>query len=121
MLLVRAQVANRDLPKALEEAGAIVDDVAIYKTVPETEDRNGAAARFAEVGADWITFASSSAVQNFHARFSLPDILKRHPKLKLASIGPETTKALAELGLKPAVQAKEHTIEGLVKALIRNP
>jgi uroporphyrinogen III methyltransferase / synthase len=118
MLLVRAQVADQDLPKALEEAGGIVDDVAIYKTVPETEDRNGAAARFAEAGADWITFTSSSTVQNFHARFNLPELLKQHPKTKLASIGPETSKALIALGLKPTVQAKEHTIDGLVKALL---
>ena len=117
MLLVRAQVANGDLPKGLEEAGAIVDDIAIYKTVPETEDRNGAAARFAEAGADWITFTSSSTVQNFHARFNLPQLVKQHPNLKLASIGPETSKALAELGLKPTVQAREHTIDGLVAAL----
>ena len=120
MLLVRAQVANADLPKGLEEAGAIVDDVAIYKTVPETEDRNGAAARFAEAGADWITFTSSSTVQNFHARFNLPALLKQYPKIKLASIGPETSKALADLGLKPTVQAREHTIDGLVAALQRH-
>ena len=120
MLLVRAQVANADLPKGLEEAGAIVDDVAIYKTVPETEDRNGAAARFAEAGADWITFTSSSTVQNFHTRFNLPALLKQYPKIKLASIGPETSKALAELGLKPTVQAREHTIDGLVAALQRH-
>ena len=117
ILLARAQVADPDLPKALEQAGAIIDDIAIYKTVPETEDRNGAAARFAEVGADWITFTSSSTVENFHARFNLPTVLKQHPKIRLASIGPETSKALAEIGLKPTVQAKEHTIDGLVRAL----
>lgn len=117
ILLARAQVANPELPKALEEAGGIVDDIAIYKTVPETEDRNGAAARFAEAGADWITFTSSSTVQNFHARFNLPALLKQHPSTRLASIGPETSKALAELGLKATVQAKEHTIDGLVQAL----
>ena len=116
-LLVRAQVANQELPKALEEAGGIIDDVALYKTVPETEDRNGAAARFAEAGADWITFTSSSTVQNFHARFNLPLILKQYPKTRIASIGPETSKALIELGIKPTVQAKEHTIDGLVQAL----
>ena len=116
-LLVRAQVANQELPKALEEAGGIIDDVALYKTVPETEDRNGAAARFAEAGADWMTFTSSSTVQNFHARFNLPLILKQYPKTRIASIGPETSKALIELGIKPTVQAKEHTIDGLVQAL----
>ncbi len=116
-LLLRAQVANPELPKKLEEMGGIVDDVACYKTVPETEDRNGAAARLLEGGADWITFTSSSTVENFHARFDLPKLISQHPRLKLASIGPETSKAIVALGLKPTVEAKEHNIDGLVKAL----
>ena len=115
--LFRAQVANPDLPKALEENGAIVDDVACYKTVPETEDRYGTATRFLEVGADWITFTSSSTVENFHARFDLPKLLQKFPKIQLASIGPETSKAMVALGLKPTVEAREHTIAGLVSAL----
>lgn len=69
VLLLRAEVANLELPKLLEDEGAIVDDVAVYQTVPETEDVSGAAARLLEEGADWLTFASSSAVENFHARF----------------------------------------------------
>ena len=117
MLVLRAQVANPELVSVLEAMGAIVDDVAVYQTVPETEDRTGAAARLAEEGADWITFTSSSTVENFHARFNLPELLKKFPSLKTASIGPETTKALTNLGLAPAVEAKVHTIEGLVKAV----
>ena len=100
ILLLRAEVANRDLPKQLEEMGAIVDDVAVYKTVPETDDRNGAAARLMEQGADWITFTSSSTVENFNARFDLKQLAARYPQLKLASIGPETSKAIAALGLE---------------------
>ena len=117
ILLLRAEVANPELPRELEALGAIVDDVACYKTVPETEDVNGAAARLLEEGADWITFTSSSTVENFHARFDLPALLKKFPQIKLASIGPETSKALNALGLKPAVEAKPHTIEGIVAAL----
>jgi uroporphyrinogen-III synthase len=37
--------------------------------------------------------------------------------MKTASIGPETSKALSALGLKPTLEAKTHTIDGLVKAL----
>jgi uroporphyrinogen III methyltransferase/synthase len=117
ILLMRAEVATKELPRKLEEMGAIVDDVACYKTVPETDDRNGAAARLLKDGADWITFASGSAVENFHARFNLKQLLTDHPQIKFASIGPETSKAIAALGLKPALEAKEHTIPGLVKAL----
>jgi uroporphyrinogen III methyltransferase/synthase len=117
ILLMRAQVASPDLPKELEALGAIVDDVACYQTVPETEDLNGAVATLLEEGTDWITFTSSSTVENFHARFDLPALLKKFPNIKLASIGPETTKTLAAMGLKPAVEAKPHNIDGLLKAL----
>ena len=119
ILLLRAQVANQELPNALDSLGAIVDDVACYQTVPETEDVTGTAARLLEEGADWITFTSSSTVENFHARFDLPKLLEMFPKTNTASIGPETTKALEALSLKPTVEAKEHTIEGLVKAILK--
>jgi uroporphyrinogen III methyltransferase/synthase len=118
ILLMRAEVATPELPQALEALGGIVDDVACYKTVPEIEDINGAGARLLEEGADWITFTSSSTVENFHARFDLPALLRRFPEMKLASIGPETSKRIEALGLKVDVEAKPHTIEGLVKALV---
>jgi len=119
MCLLRAEVANQDLPDALQEEGAIVDDIAIYKTVAETEDRTGAAARLLAEGADWVTFTSSSTVQHFNARFDLPGLVKKFPGLKIASIGPETTRALAALKLKPAFEAKLHTTEGLIDALLK--
>lgn len=99
------------------ELGAIVDDVACYKTVPETEDVTGAAAKMQEEGADWITFTSASTVENFHARFPLPELLKQFPGIKIASIGPETTKAITALGLKPTTEADPHNIDGLIDAV----
>jgi uroporphyrinogen III methyltransferase/synthase len=116
--ILRAEVANTELPQALEALGAIVDDVACYKTIPETGDLTGAAAKLVETGADWITFTSSSTVQHFHARFDLLALLKKFPQIKTATIGPETSKAVIALGLKPDVEAKEHSIEGLVRALL---
>ena len=77
--LLRAEDANPDLPRALEEIGAIVDDIAVYQTVAETEDPDGAGAALQENGADWITFTSGSAVEHFHARFDLPKLLKTIP------------------------------------------
>lgn len=117
ILILRAEVASPELPKQLEDLGGIVDDVACYRTVPETDDLNGAAAKLTEEGADWVTFTSSSTVENFHARFNLPELKKKFPGLKLLSIGPETSKAIIALGLKPDVEAKPHNIDGMVKAL----
>jgi len=119
MCLLRAEVANKELPDLLQEEGAIVDDIAIYKTIPETEDRTGAASRLLEDGADWVTFTSSSTVEHFHARFDLPKLMKKFPQLRLASIGPETSKAITALGLKPALEAKDHTTDGLIAALLK--
>jgi uroporphyrinogen III methyltransferase/synthase len=116
--LLRAEVANRELPEALESLGAIVDDIACYKTVPEAEDASGAAVSLKETGADWVLFSSGSTVEHFNARFDLPGLLKRFPRMKTASIGPETSKALAELALRPTIEAKEHTADGLVEAVI---
>ena len=67
----------------------------------------------------WLTFTSASTVEQFHARFDLPALTRKFPQLKLASIGPETSKALATLGLTPAAEAKPHTLDGLVSALVK--
>ena len=117
--LIRAEKANPDLPKALEALGAIVDDIAGYRTEAETEDPTGAGGQLLESGADWITFTSGSTVEHFHARFNLPQLLKKFPQMKLASIGPETSKAIKALGLEPAIEAKQHTTEGLASALLK--
>ncbi|HTY87646.1 MAG TPA: uroporphyrinogen-III C-methyltransferase [Candidatus Acidoferrum sp.] len=117
--LLRAEAANPDLLQALEELGAIVDDIAVYRTVAETEDAAGAGARLLEDGADWITFTSGSTVEHFHARFDLQKLLKQFPALKLASIGPETSQAIRAVGLEPALEAQEHTTDGLIAALLK--
>ncbi|HET7625035.1 MAG TPA: uroporphyrinogen-III C-methyltransferase [Verrucomicrobiae bacterium] len=117
--LLRAEVANPDLPRALEALGAIVDDIAVYKTVPETADVTGHAADLTEAGADWIMFTSSSTAEHFHARFDLPKLLKKFPQTKIASIGPETSKAIRALDLEPTFEANPHSLEGLVAGLLK--
>jgi len=58
-------------------------------------------------------------VEHFHARFDLPKLLKTFPQAQLVSIGPETSKAIRALGLEPAVEAKDHSIEGVVQTLTK--
>lgn len=119
ILCLRAEVATPELPRLLEAQGAIVDDIAVYRTAPEMDDRNGAAGRLVEEGADWITFTSASTVENFHKRFPLPELLAKFPQLRAAAIGPETSKALETLGVAPAVEARPHTIDGLVASVLK--
>jgi uroporphyrinogen-III synthase len=45
--------------------------------------------------------------------------VKQFPRLKIASIGPETSKTIRALKLEPAFEAKEHTTDGLIAELQR--
>jgi uroporphyrinogen III methyltransferase / synthase len=120
-LLPRAEVATPELPQLLEALGGIVDDVAFYRTETETEAGSDASRLLAEAGADWITFTSGSTVRSFHARLDLQALRDKFPQLRIASIGPETSEVLRELGSAPTVEAAPQTTEGLLKAILQHP
>lgn len=112
-LWVHGKEGRDVIHSALTEKGAIVDEAIAYKTEPETEDINGGRARMAEEGADVITFTSSSTVENFFKLgLDLPE------NVKLASIGPITSKTIIEHGHKVDIEAKESNIQGLVDAIV---
>jgi len=67
-------------------------------------------------GVDFITFTSSSTVENF-VKLLGRDYRKKLSGVKFASIGPVTTSTLRKFGLKADIEAKVYTIEGLVRAL----
>jgi uroporphyrinogen III methyltransferase/synthase len=115
VLWVRPEDARDVVAATLTKHGAIVDEAIAYRTLPETGDLTGGQARLREEGADIITFASSSAAENFFAlNLPLP------ADVKFASIGPVTTTTLKALGHAPHIQAKEHDIPGLVQAILKS-
>jgi uroporphyrinogen III methyltransferase/synthase len=118
-LLPRADIATDTLPAGLNALGAIVDEVEAYRTVIETDDPTGARARLLKEGADVITFTSSSTVENFCKLLDAPQLLAAFPALKIASIGPVTSTTAKKLDLPVAIEAKEHTIPGLVEAILK--
>ncbi len=114
MLWVHSEKGRDVIYKELMKRQAIVDECIAYNTVPETEDPTGARARLEAEGADWLTFASSSAVHNFMAMgVELP------AGCRIASIGPVTSATLAEYGLTPDAEARKHDIAGLVQAILK--
>jgi uroporphyrinogen III methyltransferase/synthase len=113
VLVARAAEARDVLPDQLQEAGAIVEVVALYETVGEQLDMS----RLAQLaGADYITFTSSSTV-----RFLLESIggANRFPRgTRVVSIGPVTSDAARRHGLEVHVEAQRHDVDGLVDALL---
>jgi uroporphyrinogen-III synthase len=65
---------------------------------------------------DWVTFTSSSTVKNFveiAGREALDGV-------RIASIGPVTSKTVRDCGLKVDAEAKEFTLDGVVQAILDN-
>jgi uroporphyrinogen III methyltransferase / synthase len=113
VLLPRAQEGRALLPDALRAAGARVDDVAAYRTVVDGEGSDAAREALARGRVAAVTFTAASTVRAFVDRVGteLGGALT-------ASIGPATSAALLSLGLSVDVEAAEHTVPGLVRALV---
>ena len=112
VLWVRAEETREVIANELTGMGAIVDEGLAYRTVAETEDNLEALARLKAEGADKITFTSASTVEHFlNLKVALPE------GIKIASIGPVTSTAIKEHDLKVDIEAKDHSIPGLVAAV----
>ncbi|HVF86675.1 MAG TPA: uroporphyrinogen-III synthase [Pyrinomonadaceae bacterium] len=117
-LIPRAAVARDYLPHALEEAGARVDAVAAYRTVPPRQtDRARIEAMLVGGGIDCITFTSSSAVANFARLFDASDLRHFLDGVKVACIGDITARSAADFGLHADIRPDEHTIPALARAI----
>jgi uroporphyrinogen-III synthase len=132
ILLPRADIAREALADELSQHGAIVHEIAAYRTLPAVPDPQG----LTELrrGVDAITFASSSTVRNFVALLSgsaryidaanyrrmghdgipMPSL----NRAAIACIGPITAQTAREVGLPVDVMAQEYTMDGLVAALV---
>lgn len=116
ILLPRAAKARDVLPRELRKAGAVVDVIAAYETVPTAARKDEVLARIEAGTLSCVTFGSSSTVENFLALIPAA-VLKAHPEVRLAAIGPVTAETLRKHGLDCDIQPEEYTIPALVEAL----
>lgn len=117
VLLPRADIARKLLSKALEEMGAMVNDVVAYRTILGDEDAASIKEALTAGEVHVVTFTSSSTVRNFVKLVGETGLQQLLDNVVVASIGPITSKTAKELGLHVDVEAKEYTIDGLVKAI----
>jgi uroporphyrinogen-III synthase len=118
-LLLRSDIAGGYLPEHLKAAGAKVCDVPVYRTMPvRSPIKERLAKQLIQGKIDYVTLTSASTVRNFFSALPKRD----WPKLttRFVTIGPVTSAALRDYGRQPAVEAKKHTVSGLVEVLIRD-
>jgi uroporphyrinogen III methyltransferase / synthase len=113
VLVARAAAARDVLPDGLRERGASVHVLPLYDTVAEslTDDQR----RALEEKVTYVTFTSSSTV-----RFFLDDGGALPAAVRVVSIGPVTSTTLREHGIEPHVEAAQHDIDGLVRAIVED-
>ena len=110
VLLVRASLADPDLPAVLRRRGALVEEVTAYETVEgPTESRDDLReALEQEVAA--VVFASGSAVRGF-------TLLGGRVDLPAITIGPRTSAVAREAGFKVAAEAAGPSVRQLAAAV----
>lgn len=115
VLMLRADIARPLLREKLQEAGAVVDDLCIYQTLPAEQLPQEVLQAIRESRVDMVVFSSSSTARNFVSL--LGEDRTRMSPVPVASIGPITTQAVHELGLNLQVEAETYSIPGLVEAV----
>jgi uroporphyrinogen III methyltransferase/synthase len=112
-LVARAREARADLVDGLRAMGATVDEVALYETVADAPSEADLARALA---AGHLTFTASSTVTRFL------ELLGEGGAAAVAgrvvSIGPVTSATARAAGLTVHAEASEHTIPGLIEALL---
>jgi uroporphyrinogen-III synthase len=114
ILLPRGQLGRKELARTLRERGAAVDEVVAYRTV--RANARGETAPLDVV--DTVVFTSASAVHFLAETVGAPAARELCLRASAACIGPVTGKAAREAGFVRVLVAPEHTVEGLISALV---
>ena len=122
VLIPCARDARDVLPETLRERGAVVDVLHIYDTRRRRGARRaggaGGGGRLHHVHVRQHGQAAGRAAAGGAAERGDPrPLAERLAGVRLCSIGPITSRALRELGLEVAVEAREYTAAGLVAAI----
>ncbi len=117
ILLPRAAEAREVLTVMLRERGAVVDEIAAYRTLPGRPTPESLAEL--DGGIDAATFTSSSTVRNFFALLGEAKARQVLGGALIACIGPITARTAAEYGLTALLVAQVYTTEGLIDAIVQ--
>ncbi|MBT8398419.1 MAG: uroporphyrinogen-III C-methyltransferase [Gemmatimonadetes bacterium] len=114
-LMARAAGDRPVLAEELEELGAGVDQVPVYRTVDVDEPNQDVADALKAGEIHWITVTSSPTARSLVRLYG--EALR---SAKIVSISPLTTATLKELGYDPVFEARPHTVDGMVSALVEH-
>lgn len=118
VLLPSSSIARLELGDGLAALGAHVERVIAYETRTSPLDAGRCREEIAAGLVDVVVFTSPSAVAGLAAAFGANEVVADLAGCSLVSIGPTTSRALAEAGLDLAAEARPSTLDGVVAATI---
>ena len=114
---VRGNLGDDKVERALMESGAVVIPMVVYHT-SHRKWPDGLKEKLFEYPPHVIIFTSGSTVDGLFANLDETEIKKLTQQAIVASIGPTTTGILKEKGLQVKIEAKVHTVEGLIDSIV---
>ncbi len=118
ILLPRAKDAREILPVELKKMGANIDEIIVYYAAPVSEEKDKIKEMLVAKEIDYITFTSSSTVQNFKSAIFDDNFEENIKSAKIITIGPITTETAKKLGFTVFKEAQKYTIDGLIEAIV---
>jgi uroporphyrinogen III methyltransferase/synthase len=117
ILRVRGNLGDDNIERKLRAAGGVVTALQVYKTfTPSWPD--GFKEKLFRHPPDIITFTSGSTISGLFEILGESDSNKLLEKAKTITIGPSTTNDLASFGFEPWLEAKEHSVPGLINEIL---
>lgn len=113
VLILRGEGGGRDLPERLLEAGRIVADIPIYKTICRAEDAALLRERLNAGSVDAAAFTSASAVRGFAQSVEGCDLTG----FAAICIGKQTAEAAEKYGMRIRIAAQA-TIDALIDCTV---
>ncbi len=119
VLLPRSDRAGRELPDALEKAGAHVTEVIAYHTSGSGAADPGVIESVRAAQVDVVSFFSPSAVVNLRGILGTEAFSRLGARAAMAAVGQVTAEALRRAGVPVAIEAREATAESVADAIAR--
>jgi len=119
VLLPRSDRAGRELPDALEKAGAHVTEVIAYHTGGSGAADPGVIESVRAGRVDVVSFFSPSAVENLRSLIGAEAFSRLGARAAMAAVGPVTAEALRRAGVPIAIEAREATTESVADAIAK--
>lgn len=119
VLWARASRGRDVLPRELDRAGAKLTELVVYQNIDEPDWPAAVHRQLDEGEIDWLCLTSPSIARNALRQLSAQ--ARAHVDsgaMRLATISPVTSAAVAETGLPVAAEATTYTWPGLLQAIV---